>query len=265
MNTNTVNSQPTVLITGASSGIGRELSILLAQENYNLILVARSKDKLEELQKKIQTSTNTIDIIALDLSDVNSAKKLYAKTEGLGRQVDILINNAGFGASGAFAEIDMDRQVEMINLNITTLTALTHLYLQGMKERRTGHIVNISSTAAFQPGPYMAVYFATKSYVLSFSEALAEELIDTGVYTTTICPGPTQSNFQTVAHMDGSKLFKRAAIPSSQEVAQFTYEAMKNRKVVAIHGAFNNTMAFAGRFAPRAIVRKISKALVKPK
>lgn len=267
MNT-TANSdtqpQPTVLITGASSGIGWELACVLAREKYNLILVARSQDKLQELQKKLQTPSNTIDVIAMDLSDGESAKKLYAKTQGMERNVDILVNNAGFGESGAFSEIDYDRQIQMINLNVTTLTALTHLYLQGMKKRRTGHVINIASTAAFQPGPYMAVYFATKSFVLSFTEALSEELSGTGVYMTAICPGPTQSGFQKAAHMDTAKLFNRGPIPSSKEVAQFTYEAMKNRKVVAVHGALNSTMAFAGRFAPRAMVRKISKALIKP-
>lgn len=265
MNTSTnTKSQPTVLITGASSGIGWELARVLAQEKYNLILVARNREKLEELQKKLQTPENTVDVIAMDLSDSESAKKLYAKTEGLGRQVDILVNNAGFGDSGAFAEIDLDRQVQMINLNVTTLTALTHLYLQGMKKRNSGHIVNIASTAAFQPGPYMAVYFATKSYVLSFTEALAEELDGLSVYATAICPGPTKSGFQEAANLSSAKLFQRGPVPTSQDVAQFIYEAMKNRKVVAIHGAINNTMAFAGRFAPRAVVRKISKALVKP-
>ncbi len=257
-------TQPTVLITGASSGIGWELAKILAHEKYNLILVARSKDKLTELQEKIKTTSNTVDVIAMDLSDVDSAKTLYAKTDGLGRQVDILVNNAGFGDCGDFSELDLERQVQMINLNITTLTALTHLYLQGMKKRRSGHIVNIASTAAFQPGPYMAVYFATKAYVLSLTEALSEELSGAGVYATAICPGPTQSGFQSSAHLDSAKLFKRGPVPTSQEVAQFIFEAMKNRKVVAIHGAMNSTMAFAGRFAPRAVVRKISKALVKP-
>jgi len=257
-------THPTVLITGASSGIGWELAKILAHEKYNLILVARSKDKLIELQEKIKTTSNTVDVIAMDLSDVDSAKTLYAKTDGLGRQVDILVNNAGFGDCSDFSELDLERHVQMINLNITTLTALTHLYLQGMKKRHSGHIVNIASTAAFQPGPYMAVYFATKAYVLSLTEALSEELSGAGVYATAICPGPTHSGFQSAAHLDSAKFFNRGSVHTSQEVAQFIFEEMKNRKVVAIHGAMNSTMAFAGRFAPRSVVRKISKALVKP-
>ncbi|MCC6137430.1 MAG: SDR family oxidoreductase [Bdellovibrionaceae bacterium] len=253
----------TALITGASSGIGWEIALKMGEQGYNLILVARNETKLNELKSKLKTATNTIDVIPMDLSDANAAKKLYARTTEFGRAVDILVNNAGFGEAGAFADITLERQEEMINLNVTALMALSHLYLPTMKKNKSGTIVNIASTAAFQPGPYMAVYFATKAFVLSFSEALAEELIGTGVSVTAICPGPTHSGFQAAAHMEETKLFKSKAIPSSQDVAAFTMEAIKNKQVVAIHGLVNNSLIFAGRFAPRMLARKIAKSLVK--
>lgn len=253
----------TALITGASSGIGWELAKLMGAQGYNLILVARNEAKLMELKNSFKDSNITVDVVALDLSDANAPKKLFATTTGLDRTVDILVNNAGFGEAGAFDKIALDRQEEMINLNVTALTSLTHLYLGSMKKNQSGHIVNIASTAAFQAGPYMAVYFATKAYVLSFTEALAEELTDTGVHATVICPGPTKSGFQAAAHMSDAKLFKSDSIPTSEDVAAFTLDAIKTKKVVAIHGLLNNTMVFAGRFAPRMLARKIAKTLVK--
>lgn len=253
----------TALITGASSGIGWDIATLMGEKGYNLILVARNESKLQELKEKFKSTNISVDVIPLDLSESNSARKLFAATTGLGRTVDILVNNAGFGEAGAFDKIDLERQEDMINLNITTLTALTHLYMPSMKKNKNGHIVNIASTAAFQPGPYMAVYFATKAYVLSFTEALAEELEDTGVFATAICPGPTKSGFQDAAHMADAKLFKSNAIPTSMDVAKFTMDAIKGKKVVAIHGLANSSLVFAGRFAPRALARKIAKSLVK--
>lgn len=253
----------TALITGASSGIGWEIAMQMGAENYNLILVARNEKKLNELKDFFKSSKITVDVIALDLSDTNSAKKLFAWTAGLGRTVDVLVNNAGFGEVGLFDEVPHDRQMEMIQLNITALTALTHLYLPQMKKQKSGHIVNIASTAAFQAGPYMAVYFATKAYVLSFTEALFEELKNSGVYATVICPGPTQSGFQAAANLDKAALFKRNHIPTSKEVAAFTLNAIKTKKAIAVHGLINNSLIFAGRFAPRSFARKIAKSLLK--
>lgn len=253
----------TALITGASSGIGWEIALKMGEQGYNLILVARNETKLNELKTTLKDKKITVDVIPMDLSDTNAAKKLYARTVEAGRTVDILVNNAGFGEAGAFADISLERQVEMINLNVTSLMALSHLYLPAMKKNNYGHIVNIASTAAFQPGPFMAVYFATKAFVLSFSEALSEELLETGVSVTAICPGPTHSGFQAAAHMESTNLFKSKAIPSSEDVAAFTMDAIKNKQVVAIHGLVNNSLIFVGRFAPRSLTRKITKSLVK--
>lgn len=252
----------TALITGASSGIGWEIATLMGEKGYNLILVARNESKLKELKEKFKTANITIDVIPLDLSESNSARKLFASTTGLGRTVDILVNNAGFGEAGVFDEISLERQEDMINLNITTLTALTHLYLPSMKKNKNGHIVNIASTAAFQPGPFMAVYFATKAFVLSFTEAISEELAGSGVYATAICPGPTKSGFEAAANMGETNLFKGNSIPTSLDVAQFTLDAIASKKVVAVHGLANSSLIFAGRFAPRALTRKIAKSLL---
>lgn len=252
----------TALITGASGGIGWEIAKLLGERGYNLIVVARSSDKLMEFKKLFTKHSISVDVIPMDLTEPNAAKKLFAKTTELGRTVDVLVNNAGFGAGGAFDEIAYDRQMEMIQLNITTLTALCHLYLPAMKQKQSGHIVNIASTAAFQAGPFMGVYFATKAYVLSFTEALAEELSDTGVLATAICPGPTASGFQAAADMSDAKLFNKK-LPSSLDVAKFTIDAMDSKKVVAVHGSLNNTLVLAGKLSPRALTRKITKTLIK--
>lgn len=253
----------TALITGASSGIGFELAKVLACEKMDLILVARRLDKLEDLKKELSSLGRKIDVISHDLSKPGSALELFNKTQNLGLHVDYLVNNAGFGEFGEFYKIDRQRQTDMIHLNITSLTELSHLYLPSMMHKKSGHIINIASTAAFQPGPRMAVYFATKSYVLSFSEALSEELNGTGIEVTTICPGPTESGFLKAAHMDFSDLFKRIHIPSSKDVAEFTWKAIRNKDVVAVHGLTNWFLAQSNRFAPRSVVRKIAKHMLK--
>ncbi|MBY0385203.1 SDR family oxidoreductase [bacterium] len=253
----------TALVTGASSGIGLELAKVLAREKMDLILVARSLDKLEELKKELSPLGPKISVISHDLSTPGSALELYKKTQSLGLNVDCLVNNAGFGEFGEFFKIDRQRQTDMIHLNITSLTELSHLYLPSMLQKKSGHIVNIASTAAFQPGPLMAVYFATKAYVLSFSEALSEELNGTGVSVTTICPGPTESGFLAAAHLESADLFKRSNIPTSKEVAEFTFKAMQNKDVVAVHGWGNWLLAQSNRLAPRSVVRKITKRVLK--
>ncbi|HEX7414176.1 MAG TPA: SDR family NAD(P)-dependent oxidoreductase, partial [Bacteroidia bacterium] len=178
-------------------------------------------------------------------------------------KVDYLINNAGFGDFGMFYETDWNKELHMINLNITTLTQFTKLYLKEMVQRKSGKIMNVASTAAFQPGPTMAVYFATKAYVLSFSEAIGNEVRDKGVTVTALCPGATESGFMAAAAMEESKLFKGKKIPTSREVAEYGYIAMINGKSVAIHGLMNYIMANAVRFVPRNwvvnLVRKIQE------
>jgi len=246
----------TVLITGASSGIGKELAIVYAANLYNLILVARSKNKLDDLKQELE-KTNKIEVtnISLDLSNQDSAEELYGIVKEKKLQVDILINNAGFGLNGEFTEIDINSQTEMINLNMLTLTKLSNLFAKEMTVQNFGKIVNIASTAAFQPITNFAVYAATKAYVLSFSEAIAVELKSKNISITAICPGATESNFMDSA---GVKKISMLSIASSKQVAEFTYRAVNKEKIVAIHGFLNRLIVVAIRFTPRSIVRKLS-------
>lgn len=246
------------LITGASSGIGFELASVFARNNHNLILVARSKEKLESLRSEIEKNYQVVaEVIPLDLSLPNSAEELFNLTQKKNLKVEILLNNAGFGDHGLFLNADSKKIEEMINLNILTLTKLTKLFLPQMVENKYGKIMNVASTAAFQPGPLMSVYYATKSYVLSFSEALYEELKETGVSVTALCPGPTESGFSAVANMSNIALMELMKLPTSRDVAEYGYKALMNDKAVAVHGLMNNVVAKTTSFIPRAITRKL--------
>lgn len=253
----------TALITGASNGIGLELARIHASKGGNLVLVARNKSKLDEIKNELENIFNVaVYTIGKDLSVVNAAQDVYDETSKQNIQIDFLINNAGFGDFGLFADADWNKELEMINLNISTLTLFTKLYLQDMVKRGSGKIMNLASTASFQPGPMMAVYFATKSYVLSFSEAISNEVSNKGVSVTALCPGPTTSGFQTAASMDNSKLFNNKNLPTSKEVAKYGYNAMIKGKTVAIHGIMNNILASSIRFVPRAMVLKVSRRIL---
>jgi uncharacterized protein len=252
----------TALITGASSGIGFELATTFAAKNDNLILVARNATKLEEMAKDLSVKYKVkVNILAMDLSEINSAQKVYDFCQKNKLHVDYLVNNAGFGDFGLFAQSNWDKQFQMINLNITTLTHLTHLFLPSMISNKYGKIMNVASTAAFQPGPTMSVYYATKAYVLHFSEAIANELEGTGVTVTALCPGATESGFQSAAAMEESKLVKGRKLPSSAEVAAYGYQAMMQGKKVAIHGMINYLMANSVRFSPRSMVLKMVRMI----
>jgi short-subunit dehydrogenase len=247
----------TVLITGASSGIGYEFAKIYASKGYDLVLVARNQTKLAELQIACKTTKNKVEIISKDLSQINSANEIFDYCITKNIRVDYLINNAGFGDFGFFAQSNWGKQQEMLNVNIITLTNLTHLFLPKMVENKFGKILNVASTAAFQPGPLMSVYYATKAYVLSFTEAISNELEGTGVSVCALCPGPTESGFLDAAALQESKLFKGKKLATSKEVAQFGYNSLENNKVVAIHGLINKIMATAIRFTPRGLVRKM--------
>lgn len=252
----------TTLITGASSGIGLELATIFAQQKNNLVLVARSKNKLEELADNLRKSYGIhVTIIPKDLGDIQSAEDVFNFCRQQGLQIDHLVNNAGFGDFGLFADSNWEKQLQMINVNITTLTYLTRLFLPAMVSCGYGRIMNVASTAAFQPGPTMAVYYATKAYVLHFSEAIANELENTGVTVTALCPGATESNFQAAAEMQESKLVKGKKLPTAKEVAAYGYQAMMKGKKVAIHGTRNYLMANSVRFVPRNLVVKIARAV----
>jgi len=250
----------TALITGASSGIGLEFAHTFAANNNHLILVARSKDKLQELANELKRKHNVeVKVIVADLSEMSEVQKVYDTCEKEGIIIDYLVNNAGFGTFSPFAETSWDLTGKMIDLNVKALTKLCNLFIPGMVARKSGKILNVASTAAFQPGPNMAVYFATKSFVLFLSEALYSELKGTGVSITCLCPGPTESGFITAAAMEKSNLFNNKKIPTSAEVAEFGYKAMMDNEMTVIHGLLNKITAAAIRFAPRKLVLEIAR------
>lgn len=252
----------TALITGASGGIGYELAKVHSENGDDLVLVARTKNKLDELKKELEEKYKiNVYTIGKDLSLSGSAKEVYDEVNKHNMVVDYLENNAGFGDFGFFAESGWTKQEQMINLNVLALTHLTRLFLPDMINRGSGKILNVASTASFQPGPTMAVYFATKAFVLSFSEALNNEVSEHGISVTALCPGPTQSGFQDAASMKDSRLFKGNNFPSSKEVAEYGYKAMMKGKAVAIHGLRNALMANSVRFAPRSLVVKIARKM----
>ena len=251
----------TALITGASSGIGLELARIFAREGHNVILVARSEDKLRALEEELAQRPVQVRSIVADLSRMEEVDRLYNQLQNEGVAVDFLINNAGFGDFGFFYQTDWQKEAMMIDLNVKSLTYMTKLFLPAMLSRRSGRIMNLASTAAFLPGPSMAVYYASKAYVLSFSEAISNELEGTGVTVTALCPGPTESGFQKAANIEDTRLVKGKSLPSSAEVAQYGYEALMNGKVVAVHGLLNKVIATSIRFTPRAMVRKIVRKI----
>jgi short-subunit dehydrogenase len=252
----------TALITGASNGIGLELAKIHASKGDDLVLVARNKAKLDELKTELeQRYSIKVYTIAKDLSAENSAKEVYDETTKENIQIDYLINNAGFGDFGLFVETDWNKEAQMIQLNITTLTQFTKLYVQEMVKRRSGKIMNVASTAAFQSGPTMAVYYATKAFVLSFSEAIDNEVREHGVTVTALCPGATESGFQAAAAMEESALVKGKKLPTSKAVAAYGYVSMMKGKTVAIHGWMNAIMANSVRFLPRSIVVKVTRKI----
>ncbi len=252
----------TALITGASNGIGLELAKVHAAKGDNLVLVARNLAKLDELKNELENAHGIqVYNIAKDLSQLNAALDVYNEVKQKNIQIDYLINNAGFGNFGMFVTNDWNKEEQMINLNITTLTHFTHLFLKDMVARKSGRIMNVASTAAFQSGPTMAVYYATKAYVLSFSEAIDNEVREHGVTVTALCPGATASGFQDAAAMQESKLVKGKKLPTSKEVAEYGYKAMMKGKTVAIHGAMNWILANSVRFMPRSIVVKVTRKL----
>lgn len=242
----------TALITGASSGIGYEFCKLLAQSGHRLVLVARNQEQLQAVaQEMSQVHQIQTEVITADLSQPGAAQEVVKKVESLGWSIDVLINNAGFGLFGDFASSKWEKELSMIQLNIVALTELTKLLLPNMLKNKNGRILNVASTAAFQPGPLMAVYYATKAYVLFFSEALAEELESTGVSVTALCPGPTQSRFQKGAEMEKSKLIQ-GAIDSPANVAQKGYRALLRGQRVVVVGFKNRMLAQSIRLMPRS-------------
>jgi len=248
----------TALVTGASSGIGLDLAKRFATEGYDVALVARSEGKLKEVAAAIEAEHKVrAHVVTADLAQPKAADALVAELDARGIVVDVLVNNAGYALYGAFSETDLADELNMIQVNIVALTHLTKLVVRKMVARKQGRILNVASTAAFQPGPLMAVYYATKSYVLSFSEALANELEGTGVTVTALCPGPTRTGFQARAQMEDSKLVRGKEIMTAEEVARSGYAGLMKGKTVVIPGMSNKMLAQAVRFLPRKAVTRL--------
>jgi len=254
---------PTALVTGASAGLGTHFALALAKRGDDVVLVARREDRLEQLAERIRGRHGVAaHIVAADLAKKTAIAKIIDRVAGEGLTVDLLINNAGFGARGAFAEIDRAAQARMIDVNCRALVELSHAFLPAMLDRRSGAILNVASTAAFQPGPWMAVYYATKAFVLSFSEALHEEVKDQGVHVSALCPGPTRTEFAELAAMGDSELFKRMAGPPEKVVADGINALGANRAVV-VSGMMNKVGASSIRFIPRGLARRLAGSLQK--
>ncbi len=258
------NAPTVALITGASEGIGYELAKCFARERHNLVLVARNEEKLKSVAAEISSAYGVqVSYIVQDLSDADAARQVFEEVQKQGMAIDFLVNNAGTGTYGIFAETDLEREQRMMQLNMLAVTALTKLVLQGMLDRHQGKILNVASTAAFQPGPLMAVYYATKAYVLSFSEALANELKGSGVTASVLCPGPTRSGFQQSAGMESSKLFRRGVMNAS-DVAEIAYREFMRGKTTIIPGLRNKILAQSVRLSPRKLVPMIVRLLQEP-
>lgn len=253
------------LITGASSGIGLELAHLFAKAGTSLILVARNKEALNKLAKQLKDAHPKIDVLisAKDLSNSSERKELYHEIEQKALFVEFLVNNAGFGDFGTFIDSNAERQTQMIDLNCTALTELSHYFLQEMKVQKKGKILNIASVASYQPGPYMSVYYATKAYVLSFSEALHAEVKHLGIGVTALCPGPTKTKFFEVANAENTALTTLLPMQTAKQVAQVGYKAMQKNKRVAIPGLLNKLIVFIAWITPKSVLLFILKKFSK--
>jgi short-subunit dehydrogenase len=254
--------KPTALVTGASSGIGLELARLLARDGHDLVLVARDEARLRALAGELQERWGaTSAVLPSDLSRPGAAADLVAQVEAHGLHVDVLVNNAGFGLYGPFAGADPAVTRAMVQVNIAALTELTRALVPGMVARRRGAVLNVASTAAFQPGPLMAVYYATKAYVLSFTEALGNELEGTGVRVTVLCPGPTRTGFQKAARLETSRLVYGKTLADAASVARAGYAGLKRGRRLVIPGTMNRLLAWTTRVVPRALTVRIVRRI----
>ena len=256
------------LITGASSGIGEAFARRLAAEKHNLVLTARSEDKLHQLCDELMLEHNiTAHYIALNLTDPQADKRIFDETEKHSMEVEWLINNAGFGSMGDFARLDLETDLSIINLNITALVALTHRYLQEMRTRKSGVIINVASTAGFQPVPFMATYAATKAFVRSFSEAIAEENRPFNITVTALCPGPTETNFFDAANIGANikDAFMKKGMQTPEEVVEAGLKAVRSGKSSVISGWTNYLTTRFGIFVPNSLLTRAVGSVLRPK
>jgi len=256
------------LITGASGGIGEAFARRLAVENHNLVLVARSENKLHDLCDELMVKHKiTAHYIAVDLIDFEADLRLFEETEKHKLEIDWLINNAGFGSMGDFANLELENELEMINLNVLALVALTHRYLQKMRERQSGTIINVASTASFQPVPFMATYAATKAFVKSFSEAIAEENRLFNITVTALCPGPTETNFFDAANIGTNvkDAFLKKGMQTPEAVVEAALSAVKRGKSSVVSGWTNYMTARLGNFVPNSLITRAVGGVLRPK
>jgi short-subunit dehydrogenase len=254
--------QKTALITGAAGGIGYQLAYIFARNSYNLVLVDKQEQKLSEIADEFHQKFGIfVKTFTKDLSIPTSPEEIFTELQQTSIKVDVLVNNAGFGIYGVFAETDLETELKMLQVNIVSLTYLTKLFLKDMVEQGYGKILNVASAAAFQPGPLMAVYFATKAYVLSFSEAIANELEGTGITVTALCPGPTASQFQQTAAMADSKIASVNRMMDTETVAKIGYRSLMENKTVVVPGVRNKILTESVRFTPRKLVTKVVRRM----
>jgi short-subunit dehydrogenase len=253
---------PTALVTGGSGGIGLEIAKVLARKGFDIVLVSRKREALEAAAGQLEGKyAARVQVFAADLRRPDAPQAICDFLHNENIPIEVLVNNAGFGLGGEFADTNLRRELDMIQVNIAALTHLTKLFLPAMIKRKSGRVLNVASTAAFQPGPLMAVYYATKAYVLSFSEAIAEELRDSGVTVTALCPGPTRTQFAASAQMTKSRLFSAFGMADATDVAEFGVAAMMHGRRVAIPGIKNKIVAQANRFAPRKVTARVSRMI----
>jgi short-subunit dehydrogenase len=258
------NNKRTALITGASSGIGYELAKVMAKNGHDLVVVARRKEKLKDLKEDLESQHDIeVHILVKDLSDIKTCKEIYDWTKKNNLQIEYLVNNAGFGYRGTFEEMSQENALSMINVNVTSLTCLTKLFLKDMLKSDSGRIMNVSSVAGFLPGPYMSLYYATKAFVTSLSESIDAEILDTNVTITTLCPGATISEFQKVAGITDVGFTQGNNVPSSMDVAKFGYEEMMKGSGVVVHGGQNKFFVFLAKLLPRKLVTTLITRLQK--
>lgn len=252
------------LVTGASSGLGEEFARLFAADGIDLVLVARRRDRMEALATELRAGGKvSVHVLAADLSVPDEVGRVVREVQALPVEIEFLVNNAGLGNVGVFASSPLDRQMVMVDVNVRALVQLTHAFLPGMLARRRGRVLDIGSTAGLQPGPFGAVYYATKAFVNSFTEALSHELKGTGVTATVSLPGATATEFASVAGSGTTRLF-RSGVMSSAQVARDAYRAMHRGTPFVVHGWRNRVLAFSVRLGPRSVVRAIAAAMNRP-
>src|SRR5512144_1840562 len=253
----------TALVTGASSGMGEDFARLFAADGVDLVLVARRRERLESLAGELRARNVSVQVIAADLAVPEEVERVVREVQALALEIEFLVNNAGLGNVAPFAASELERQMVMVDVNVRALVRLTHAFLPAMLARRRGRILNIGSTAGLQPGPFGAVYYATKAFVNSFSEALSHELKGTGVTATVSLPGATETEFASVAGSGSTRLF-RSGVMAAAQVAREAYRAMHRGTPFVVHGWRNRMLAFGVRFGPRSVVRAISGAMNRP-